>query len=134
MKRTWTCDVPRCEAKNYARGGGFARLCKRHYSQVERHGRLTPERERGVVRVCLVEGCERTDTIGQYCRKHARQVRVHGRLTPEREHEFGRVGCTVPGCSEEHRAQGYCVRHYNQMRWQRIKRLIARAREAGLEA
>ena len=118
------CSVNDCDNKHYAKAH-----CKKHYTQVARHGRLTPERERGVVRVCLVEGCERTDTIGQYCRKHARQIRTHGRLTPEREHQMGNVGCRVPGCPNKHRAKGYCVKHYNQMRWQRIKRTLQRIKE-----
>lgn len=118
------CSVRDCENKHYAKA-----YCKKHYTQVARHGRLTPERERGVVRVCLVEGCERTDTIGQYCRKHARQIRTHGRLTPEREHQMGNVGCRVSGCEAKHRAKGYCVKHYNQMRWQRIKRTLQRIKE-----
>ena len=136
-----TCNVPGCEAKNYARGGGFARLCKRHYTQIDRHGRLTPERDRGrPPGPCAAPKCEQTAAIcprgatARYCLKHARQVRTHGRLTPEREHVMNHVGCRVPGCAEEHRAGGFCVRHYNQARWQRIKRLIARAQEAGLKA
>jgi len=118
------CAVRECSAKHYAKA-----YCKKHYTQIARHNRLTPERERGVVRVCLVEHCGRTDTVGQYCRKHARQIRVHGRLTPEREHQMGNQGCGVTGCPNEHRARGYCVKHYNQMRWQRIKDQLARYRE-----
>jgi hypothetical protein len=118
------CSARDCEAKHYAKG-----YCKKHYTQIARHGRLTPETERGVIRVCIVEGCERTDTIGQYCRKHARQIRTHGRLTPDREHQMGNVGCRVPGCTNRHRAKGYCVKHYNQTRWQKIKRTLQRVRE-----
>lgn len=107
-----TCSATDCEARHYAKG-----YCKKHYAQILRHGKLTPERERGAVRVCLVEGCGRTDTIKFYCRKHARQLRVHGRLTPEREHVVGLVGCRVKGCKEPHRAKGYCAVHYNRRRW-----------------
>ncbi len=118
------CLAASCEAKHYAKG-----YCKKHYTQISRHGRLTPERERGVVRVCVAAGCGRTDTVGQYCRKHARQMRTHGRLTPEREHQMGNTGCRVRGCPNKHRAKGYCVKHYNQTRWQRIKRTLQRMRE-----
>ena len=118
------CTQLDCENKHYAKG-----FCKKHYTQLARHGRLTPERERGIVRTCLVEGCARTDTIGQYCRKHARQIRTHGRLTPDREHQMGNTGCRVPGCANKHRAKGYCVKHYNQVRWQRIKRVRQRKKE-----
>jgi hypothetical protein len=110
------CNVGDCDARHYAK-----KYCKKHYTQILRHGKLTPDRERGVVRVCKVKGCGRTDTIRWYCRKHARQIRVHGRLTPEREHLMGYEGCRVSGCKGEHRARGYCAKHYNQERWKRLK-------------
>lgn len=110
------CSVAGCTARHYAQD-----YCKKHYAQVLRHGRLTPERERGEVRVCKVEGCDRTDTIKWYCRKHARQLRIHGRLTPEREHRLGVDGCQVARCAQPHRAKGYCAKHYNQERWRRLK-------------
>ena len=31
--------------------------------------------------------------------------------------------------NSKHRAKGYCVKHYNQMRWQRIKRTLQRIKE-----
>jgi hypothetical protein len=110
------CTVGNCQARHYAKD-----YCKKHYAQVLRHGKLTPERERGAVRVCLAEGCNRTDTIRWYCRKHARQIRVHGRLTPDREHVMGYEGCRVSRCHEPHRAKGFCAKHYNQDRWRRLK-------------
>lgn len=116
VSRERKCDVDGCQARHYAK-----EYCKKHYTQVLRHGKLTPDRERGVVRVCKVEGCERTDTIQWYCRKHARQLRVHGRLTPEREHVMGFEGCRVPRCDQPHRAKGLCAKHYNQDRWRRLK-------------
>jgi hypothetical protein len=120
------CTVDSCTNRHYAKD-----YCKKHYAQVLRHGKLTPERERGAVRVCLADGCGRTDTIHWYCRKHARQMRVHGRLTPEREHLMGYEGCMVKGCRQAHRAKGFCAKHYNQDRWQKLqakKRKKTRAR------
>jgi len=111
-----TCNVNGCSTRHYAKG-----FCKKHYTQLLRHGKLTPERERGVVRVCKVEGCNRTDTIRWYCRKHARQLRVHGRLTPDREHIMGFEGCRAPNCHQPHRAKGFCAKHYNRERWRRLK-------------
>ena len=116
------CTAAGCTSRHYALD-----LCKKHYAQVLRHGKLTPERERGAVRVCLAEGCGRTDTIHFHCRKHARQMRVHGKLTPDREHVMGREGCSVARCKNEHRAKGLCAPHYNQQRWLAAKR----EREAG---
>ena len=123
-RKTKRCSSRDCENRHYAKG-----FCKKHYTQLARHGRLTPERERGVVRVCGVDRCGRTDTIGQFCRKHARQIRTHGRLTPELEHMMGNLGCQQPGCQSPHRAKGHCVKHYNQLRWQRIKTTLEFARE-----
>jgi hypothetical protein len=109
------CKAPHCEGGHYAKG-----YCKKHYTQVTKHGDLMPERERGVPRVCKVPGCGRKDTIRFYCRKHARQMKRYGRLTPEREHVMGRTGCKVPGCPDPHRAHGLCARHYNKDRWKRV--------------
>lgn len=111
-----TCTAPNCTARHYAND-----YCKKHMAQVYRHGKLTPENERGAVRVCLSEGCNRTDTIRWYCRKHARQIRVHGALAPEREHVMGAEGCRVDRCKQPHRAKGFCGKHYNQDRWRKIK-------------
>jgi hypothetical protein len=116
VSRERKCNVAGCQARHYA-----TEFCKKHYTQVLRHGKLTPDRERGIIRVCKVEGCERTDTIDWYCRKHKRQIRVHGRLTPEREHVMGFEGCRVPKCDQAHRAKGFCAKHYNQDRWRRLK-------------
>ena len=125
------CRLESCRSRHYAKG-----YCKKHYTQVLRHGRLTPERERGVIRICKAPGCSETDTIRYYCRKHARQIRVHGRLTPEREHNMNNEGCSVDGCGGSHRAKGLCAKHYNQRRWQRIKtqrspRVGSKTHEAG---
>lgn len=110
------CEAEDCTGRHYAKG-----WCKRHYAQVLRHGKLTPDRERGAIRVCKAEGCGRQDTIHWYCRKHARQLRVHGRLTPEREHVIGVAGCLEEGCKLPHRAKGFCAKHYNKDRWLKQK-------------
>jgi hypothetical protein len=117
------CSVESCPFVHYGRS-----YCKKHYTQVLRYGRLTPELERGVVRTCEVEGCGRRDTIHGHCRRHARQIRLHGRLTPEREHVMGRVGCTVRGCKGMHRAKGLCSKHYARAHWATMKRRGGRRR------
>ena len=109
------CKAPDCIRSHYSLG-----FCKKHYTQVFNHGHLTPDRERGSIRVCAVEACGRIYTIRGYCQKHARQLRVHGRLTPEREHVYGVLGCRAHGCNGEHKAKGFCIKHYNQQRWARI--------------
>ena len=75
------CKASRCSRRAHTTG-----LCSRHYQQVRRHGRLTPEREyhpRG--EVCIVEGCPKPQIARGLCYRHYQQVRRHGRLTPERE-------------------------------------------------
>jgi hypothetical protein len=103
------CSVKACARQHYAKG-----YCKRHYTQISRHGEIRPGRALRVVRICKVERCRRTDTVKGYCRKHARQIQVHGRLTPERERLVGVTGCRIRGCKRRHRAKGYCAKHYNQ--------------------
>tara|TARA_B100001123_G_scaffold316319_1_gene354196 strand:- start:227 stop:616 length:390 start_codon:yes stop_codon:yes gene_type:complete len=93
-----------------SRTGGY---CPKHYQQVRRHGRLTPEREykkRG--QHCSVDGCKEPEIAKGLCFRHYQQVRRYGRLTPERERIYGRTGCQVPGCEEKHSSRGYCKRHY----------------------
>jgi len=103
------CKVPGCGRPHYSKG-----CCKRHYTQISRHGCLTPERERGKARICAAPGCTRTDGPGDYCRKHAWQIKVHGRLTPEREHRRYPPVCSFPGCRNPHRARGLCAKHYGR--------------------
>ena len=103
-----SCKASNCEKRS--RTGGY---CPRHYQQVRRHGRLTPEREyhrRGIQ--CLVTDCSELQIAKGYCFRHYQQVRRYGRLTPEREREYGRTQCEVLDCSEKHSARGYCKRHY----------------------
>lgn len=116
-----TCTAPSCSGQHYAKG-----YCKKHYTQALRHGALTPDRERGIVRQCRAPGCERTDTVDWHCRKHARQIRVHDRLTPELEHVMGREGCSVARCEFPHRAKGFCATHYNAARWLKLAKKTPR--------
>ena len=104
---------PICRAgacKQEAKTGGY---CPKHYQQLRRHGRLTPEREyakRG--EACSVENCSEAPIAKGYCFRHYQQVRRYGRLTPEREREYGRSTCQVPGCTDKHSSRGFCKRHY----------------------
>ena len=80
-----TCKAPDCSAPVDASGS-----CWKHYQQIRRHGRLTPEREKGNLearkqRSCEAKGCEQPHTAKGYCARHYQQVKMHGRLTPESE-------------------------------------------------
>ena len=123
------CSIRSCQEEHYARGH-----CKKHYTQILRHGRLMPERERGRNRECEAKGCDRASHgTKSYCRKHYRQMEVHGRLTPEFEHQMGNVGCLVPGCQFRHRARGLCAGHYNRVKW-RVEEKRYRGKEVSMES
>lgn len=102
------CSAPHCDRE--ARTAGY---CPRHYQQVRRHGRLTPEREYASRSgECRVEGCHKSQIAKGLCFRHYQQKRRYGRLTPERERSYGRSGCQVPGCDQPHSSRGFCKRHY----------------------
>ena len=104
---------PLCKAGQCDRSAVTIGYCSRHYQQIRRHGRLTPEREYGKRGArCAVGYCEATPIARGYCFRHYQQIRRHGRLTPERERIYGRQECQVPGCPEPHSAKGYCKNHY----------------------
>ena len=110
LKGNWRilCKADNCEVE--ARTAGY---CPRHYQQVRRHGRLTPEREYGKRGMgCLVGGCREEQVAKGYCFRHYQQVRRYGRLTPERERVYGRKLCQVAGCQEKHSSRGFCKKHY----------------------
>jgi len=110
------CSAELCSHDFYAKG-----YCKRHYTQILRHGRLTPERERGNDKTCSAATCDRkAKGYLPYCRKHARQIKRHGRLTPEREKQYGNTGCLVSGCRWGHRSRGLCTKHYAKARYRYI--------------
>lgn len=57
------CTVDNCENIVVAKG-----YCDRHRKQIERHGRLTPEKEHK--KICTIEGCEKKHISKGYCRNH----------------------------------------------------------------
>ena len=61
-----TCRAPECGAG--ARTVGY---CPKHYQQIRRHGRLTPERERAYGRTgCRVPGCQEAHSSRGFCKRH----------------------------------------------------------------
>jgi hypothetical protein len=102
------CQAPGCGSPARTRG-----YCPRHYQQVRKFGRLTPEREYYHREAwCSVEGCRDLQVAKGYCYRHYQQIRRHGQLTPERERVYGRTGCQVPECQNAHFARGHCQKHY----------------------
>ena len=114
------CSVPGCPRKHVRRGH-----CQTHACQVDRHGRLTPEREWLRERTkCGAIGCPRAGVVRpvlgggflDYCSRHAGQLYEHGRLTPESEREMGHgPTCKTVGCVGKHRAKGYCAGCYGRL-------------------
>ena len=71
-----------CKAAGCARQVSISGHCARHYQQVRKYGRLTPELEYslGTDLVCGVQGCEAPRIAKGYCTRHYQQVRRRGRL------------------------------------------------------
>jgi len=72
------CKVEGCENKKRECG-----YCSKHYSQVLRHGRLTPETDRlkySEKDVCKVDYCNRKPKCNGYCSTHYMQLKKTGEL------------------------------------------------------
>jgi hypothetical protein len=104
----------KCAANNCDQFARTVGMCPRHYQQMRRYGRLTPELEyqsRGDR--CAAKGCEELPVARGHCARHYQQIRRYGRLTPERERNFNpKPSCMFPGCDAKHAARGYCKKHY----------------------
>jgi hypothetical protein len=75
------CRAKGCDKLQFSRG-----YCRKHYEQLRKHGRLTPELERRQHDPCCgAEGCEETQVARGYCKRHYGQFHKYGRLTPELE-------------------------------------------------
>ena len=76
---------PQCQAADCDRTARTAGYCPRHYQQVRRHGRLTPEHEyHSRNGICCPSHCRESAIAKGYCFRHYQQIRRYGRLTPER--------------------------------------------------
>jgi hypothetical protein len=77
---------PQCKAGNCQQPARTTGYCPRHYQQLRRWGRLTPEREyRRREGRCQAEQCREPQVAKGYCGRHYQQLRRYGRLIPERE-------------------------------------------------
>lgn len=83
------CKVPNCEQPATAKG-----YCSKHYHQIVRHGKLTPERERmryAPTDICCVDGCKNRPKARGYCDKHYRQIRIYGKIIERTIHDKNNV-------------------------------------------
>lgn len=80
------------------------------------------------MRICAVDGCERSHYASTYCNPHWRRWKRHGDPGP------AAIGparspfrtCSLEGCDLAHSAKGYCVTHYAQHRRNREVKLTHR--------
>lgn len=76
------CNIEGCDREaDHGRKG----MCGKHYKQLYRHGRLTPESERMCQSymdgdICLVDGCNKKPCGKGYCSKHYQQLKLHGEI------------------------------------------------------
>jgi hypothetical protein len=119
------CLVDGCGSSARSRG-----YCAKHYKQVYRHGRITPEREqRGE---CIIPGCSKKHKARGYCAAHYREILAHGEI---REKVFRHKLCSLVDCKARARSRGLCSHHYNHYlnrfvangySWDQVDRIIIR--------
>lgn len=108
------CKVVNCNNESY----GLKEYCRKHYLQIQRHGRLTPEKERNTIakgQICCIANCNKSVYAKNLCENHWRQERKN---IIENEINLGirKVSkCKVEGCEEYSKIKGYCKRHYKQV-------------------
>jgi hypothetical protein len=108
---TGFCVVEYCDRLPYAKG-----YCKRHYTQILRHGHLTSDSDGREVPKCSAPDCEKDQVSKGYCRKHGRQMKTYGELRPDREYMTGKKVCSESDCGLPVRAKGLCAKHYTRKR------------------
>lgn len=109
------CTVENCNNKYYAKG-----YCKKHYSQVYTHGRLTPELEHGrphkIKEKCSVKDCNNLVYAKGLCNTHYNNQR---KIEKEKALKMGITNiykCKIEGCNNVIVALGYCKKHYKRLK------------------
>lgn len=119
------CDAPGCSNPRRGEGGAY---CNKHRIQIRRHGRLTPDREVGVVTsTCVIKDCSRPVHGKNLCKAHYGQV---GRGDPITE--IGKYGkfCMVATCDQTASGKNLCSTHYSQ--YKNGRALYPTTRKGGL--
>src|SRR6202142_3003889 len=105
------CTSPLCgrEANHFNLGT----FCAKHWQQVRKFGRLTPEREQDYHSVhCLFRDCGRQAHVRNLCHAHYGQVRDDLPLTPLRPP--GKLQCGIHACDRLVRTKGLCATHHKK--------------------
>jgi len=73
-----TCKAPNCDRLVVSRG-----YCGKHYQQIRKHGRLTPEKEHRRIKNCMADGCNNKVYTHGYCKKHYIYMNSKGYISPK---------------------------------------------------
>ncbi|MGF2716845.1 hypothetical protein ACQUY5_32480, partial [Bacillus cereus] len=74
------CSVDRCNNEVLAKG-----MCRRHYKQKARLGRVKTWEEENKEKVCSIDGCGGKHEARGYCNKHYIQYKKYGKMRPDLE-------------------------------------------------
>jgi len=97
----------KCRARGCDREARVRNLCAKHYMQVLRHGRLTPNTRR---EGCLVIGCKNKHVARGYCQKHYKQLTRYGKISGEKQ--AIKKLCAVVNCNKKVWSRGLCNKHH----------------------
>lgn len=115
-----SCSYQDCEKQIFVRKTTRGPLCNGHYAQFKKGKPLSPLRgyeprklpdDHGT---CMVDGCDRPSWHKQGpCQSHSKHLKQNNSPEEIRKYEF-QTGkqCSIPGCTNHSKSQGYCAGHY----------------------
>jgi hypothetical protein len=107
------CNAENCNRERY----GLKDYCRKHYLQIKKHDRLTPELEVERIEkgdICSKDECNKKVYAKGMCKYHYSRQRE---LEIEQKSKLGLIKvkeCKVNGCIDPVLAKDYCRRHYEQ--------------------
>ena len=108
------CKADNCSKERY----GTKDYCRKHYLQIKKYGRLTPELEVNHIpkgSICSIDGCDRTVYAKSVCRYHWFKQRGKNLIIKKELGDESIPSCKVMECNDIAEIKGYCKRHYNQV-------------------